>query len=73
MFFFFLFFLIKTNCKNLHTCQLTRLDKFSTINRYSVRNGGPYRDEDLEFLDLFCIRMSRYFAKVNIHKMLKNY
>lgn len=33
-----------------HTCQLTRLDKFSTIRRYSVRNGGPYLDDDLEFL-----------------------
>lgn len=28
--------------KKLHTCQLTRLDKFSTVNLYSVRVGGPY-------------------------------
>ena len=26
----------------LHTCQLTRLDIFSTIRRCSVRVGGPY-------------------------------
>lgn len=25
----------------VHTCQLTRDDKFSTIKRYSVRSGGP--------------------------------
>lgn len=30
------------------TCQLTRLDKFSTVRRYSVRVGGPYlqREKD---------------------------
>lgn len=26
---------------SVHTCQLTRDDKFSTMRRYSVRNGGP--------------------------------
>lgn len=30
------------------TCQLTRLDRFSTVRRYSVRSGGPYRDEFLQ-------------------------
>lgn len=34
----------------IHTCQLTRLERFSTITRYSVRNGGPYLDAALEFL-----------------------
>lgn len=47
-------FLLSIRLYYVHTCQLTRLDKFSTIKRYSVRNGGPYLDELLEFFDLNC-------------------
>lgn len=50
---------IEIHLKILHTCQLTRLDRFSTIKRYSVRNGGPYLDDDLEFFDLIYIREFR--------------
>lgn len=30
-----------------HTCQLVRLDMFSTITRYLVLTGGPYLDPQL--------------------------
>lgn len=61
--FFGSFFYGKTKSLKLtkiHTCQLTRLDKFSTTTRYSVRNGGPYLDEDLEFLYLVYSIVSFY-------------
>jgi hypothetical protein len=45
-----------------HTCQLTRDDKFSTIKRYSVRNGGPYRE--LLFLELLCLGVSFVFFRI---------
>lgn len=45
----------KPRVQILLTCQLTRLERFSTVSRYSVRVGGPYLQKEKHGYYLLCI------------------
>lgn len=45
----------KPRVQILLTCQLTRLERFSTVSRYSVRVGGPYLQREKYGCYLLCI------------------
>ena len=55
-----------------HTCQLTLLDKFSTISRYSVLKGGPYRELFLEELELLFLCLMNCELDCRVLKNFKN-